>query len=285
MVKLITVIGHGVNLLPHFIEHYQKHVDEINIAVYETELYPNLTEEINEVIKNYDKVNVVITIQERVFDWEKVTQLYNFIKSKEKESWYVIADIDEFHLYPDNNLHKLIYDCQENNWDIVRGGFIDRIGRGGEFPELKNDSSIWEQFPNAGFFRYPMSKACPNKICVIRGYIDVTSGQHYAKINDQTTWRWQGWNHPLIAPTKTHSVQVHHFKWDSTAIERVLNVANLNEEYAFSNEYFQMYKELKKTNFKIDLINPDYMFELGLTYPEYNNYRNWNKLINKIISI
>jgi hypothetical protein len=285
MVKLITVIGHGVNLLPHFIEHYQKHVDEINIAVYETELHPNLTEEINEVIKNYDNVNIVITIQERVFDWEKVTHLYNFIKSKNKESWYVIADIDEFHLYPDDNLEKLIYDCEENNWDIVRGGFIDRIGRGGEFSELKSDTSLWEQFPNAGFFRYPMSKACPNKICVIKGYVDITSGQHYAKINDQTTWRWQGWGHPLIAPVNTHSVQVHHFKWDATSIERILNVANINEEYAYSNEYYQMYKELKKTNFKIDLVKSEFMFELELITPQYSHYKNWNKLINKIITI
>jgi hypothetical protein len=285
MVKLLTVIGHGVNLLQHFIEHYQKHVDEINIAVYETELYPNLTEEINKVIKNYEKVNVAITIQERVFDWEKVTHLYNFIKSKQRDSWYVIADIDEFHLYPNDNLHKLIYDCQENNWDIVRGGFIDRIGRGGEFNELLDNVSIWEQFPNAGFFRYPMSNACPNKICVIKGYVDITAGQHYAKIDGQTTWRWQGWHHPLIAPIDTHSVQVHHFKWDITSIERILNVANIKEEYAFSDEYLTMYKELKKTNFKIDLIKPEYMFELGLIQPEFSGYKNWNKLIKKIISI
>ena len=285
MVKLITVIGHGVNLLSHFIEHYQKHVDEINIAVYETELYPNLTQEINEIIKNYEKVNVVITIQERVFDWEKVTHLYNFIKSREKESWYVIADIDEFHLYPNDSLHKLIYDCEENNWDIVRGGFIDRIGLDGTFPEIQSNELIWKQFPNAGFFRYQMSQACPNKICVMKGYVDVTPGQHYAKIDDHTTWRWQGWNHPLIAPTKTHSVQVHHFKWDATSIERVLNVANINEEYAFSNEYFKMYKELKKTNFIIDLDKPEFMFEKGLDKPEFNGYKNWNKLINKITSI
>lgn len=285
MVKLLTVIGHGVNLLPHFIEHYQKHVDEINIAVYETELYPNLTKDVNEVIKNYEKVNVVITTRERIFDWEKVTHLYNFIKSKQKDCWYVIADIDEFHLYPNDSLHKLIYDCEENDWDIVRGGFIDRIGRGGEFNELLDNVSIWEQFPNAGFFRYPMSNACPNKICVIKGYVDITAGQHYAKIDGQTTWRWQGWNHPLIAPVETHSVQVHHFKWDATSIERILNVANIKEEYAFSNEYLTMYRELKKTNFKIDLIKPEYMFELGLTQPEFSRYKKWNKLIKKIISI
>jgi hypothetical protein len=27
------------------------------------------------------------------------------------------------------------------------------------------------------------------------------------------------------------------------------------------------------------------MFELGLTYPEFNKYKTWNKLINKITSI
>jgi tellurite resistance-related uncharacterized protein len=285
MIKLLTVIGHGTSLLPHFIEHYQKHVDEILIAVYETELYPSLGDEVSEIIKNYDNVKIQIVVNERIFDWEKVTQLYNYVKKINQFDWFVIADIDEFHLYPNNDLRGLVKDCEENNWDLVRGGFIDRIGIDGEFVELKDNQSIWEQFPNAGFFRYPMSKACPNKICVMKGYVDVTSGQHYAKIEDHTTWRWQGWSHPLIAPVETHSVQVHHFKWDSTAIDRVLNVANLNEDYAFSNEYFKMYKELKKTNFKIDLVNSEYMFELGLTKPEFSHYKNWNKLIKKIISI
>lgn len=285
MIKLLTVIGHGVELLPHFIEHYQKQVDEIEIAVYETELHPFINDEVTEIIKNFDNVKISIVVKERLFDWEKVTQLYNFIKMKSSADWYVIADIDEFHLYPNDNLKGLVKDCEDNNWDIVRGGFIDRIGRGGEFVELRNNVSIFRQFPNAGFFRYPMSKACPNKICVMRGYVDVTPGQHYAKINDHTTWRWQGWNHPLIAPIETHSVQVHHFKWDSTSIDRILEVSNLNEDYAFSNEYFQMYKELKKSNFVVDLLNPEYMFELDLTFPEYEGYKNWNKLIKKIVSI
>lgn len=285
MIKLLTVIGHGTSLLPHFIEHYQKQVDEINIAVYETDLHPTLGNYVSEIIQNYDNVKISIVIKERLYDWEKVTQLYNFVKMKSQGDWFVISDIDEFHLYPNDDLRLLIDDCEKNNWDIVRGGFIDRIGSGGEFPELKDKESIWEQFPNAGFFRYPMSKACPNKICVIKGYVDITSGQHYAKINDQTTWRWQGWSHPLIAPIDTHSVQVHHFKWDVTSIDRILDVANLNEDYAFSNEYFQMYREIKKTNLKIDLMNPEYMFELGLTTPTFNGYKNWNKLIKKIVSI
>ena len=283
MIRLATVIGHGINLLPHFINHYSKYVDEIDIIVYESDLHPLLGNEVKEIIDDYDNVKISKVHKDRVFDWERVTTLYNYITNKQPDDWWVIADIDEFHLYPNNDLKQVILNCETNGWDIVRGGFIDRIGRGGEFPELLADTSIWEQFPNAGFFRYPMSNACPNKICLIKGYVEITPGQHYAKITGQTTWRWQGWNHPLINPTDT--VQVHHFKWDSTAIDRIKSVAEVNKEYAFSAEYAEMFKALIKTKFKIDLVKKEYMFELGLTQPEYEGYKNWNKLINKIKSI
>ena len=283
MIRLLTVIGHGTNLIEHHIKHYSKYVDEINYIIYNTDERPKLHEEVQDIIKGYDNVKIVKTQYDRIFDWERVTQLYNFVKSKKPNDWWVIADIDEFHLYPNDSLNDLINECDDNGWDLVRGGFIDRVGRGGEFSELVDDVSIWEQFPNAGFFRYPMSQACPNKICVMKGYIEITNGQHYAKINGQTTWKWQGWNHPLINPHD--SVQVHHFKWDSTSIERIKSVASIKQVYAFSDEYNKMYKSLNQTNFKIDLINPEYMFELDLKYPKFEQYTKWNKLYNKIISI
>lgn len=283
MTRLITVIGHGIDLLPHFINHYTKYVDEIDIVVYETDLYPHLSNEVKEITDNHSNVNIVKVHKDRVFDWERVTMLYNYITNKQPDDWWVIADIDEFHLYPNNSLQEVIQNSEANGWDIVRGGFIDRIGRGGEFSELVADKPIWEQFPNAGFFRYPMSQACPNKICLIKGYVEITPGQHYAMINGNTTWRWQGWNHPLINPVD--HVQVHHFKWDSTAIDRIKKVAEVQQQYAYSKEYEDMFRALLKTKFKIDLMKKEYMFELGLTQPEYERYRNWNKLINKIKSI
>lgn len=283
MTRLVTVIGHGVNLLPHFINHYKKYVDEIHVVVYESDLFPNLTNDVKEIIDGINNVKIAKTHKDRIFDWERVTNLYNYVTNKSPNDWWVIADIDEFHLYPNDDLSNLIGECDINGWDIVRGGFIDRIGQGGEFSELVSDVSIWEQFPNAGFFRYPMSYACPNKICVMKGYVELTPGQHYAKINGQTTWRWQGWNHPLINPNQT--VQVHHFKWDSTAIDRIKKVAEVKKDYAFSKEYEDMFRALIQTKFKIDLMKSEYMMELGLTQPEYNRYRNWNKLINKIKSI
>ena len=283
MIRLVTVIGHGVNLLPHFIEHYLKYVDEINIVVYQSDVSPKLYDEVVDIIKNNNGVKIVKLVKERIFDWEKVTELYNEIKLTKPNDWWVIADIDEFHLYPENSLNLLISDCNKNGWDIVRGGFIDRIGRNGEFVELVENESIWKQFPNGGFFRYPMSKACPNKICVVKGYVEITPGQHYAKIDGHTTWKWQGWNHPLINPNST--VQVHHFKWDKTSIDRVKAVADNKKDYSYSDEYNLMFNSLKNDNFLVNLNNEDYMFESGLIHSDYNRYRNWNNLINKIKSI
>ncbi len=285
MIKLITVIGHGTNLLPHFINHYKNYVDEINVAVYVTDKYYRIEEEVDKILADFPFVNKVITVRDRLYDWDKVTSLYNFVKTKNPNDWWVVADIDEFHLYPNDDLKTMVSDCEDNGWQIVRGGFIDRIGPDGNFPNILPALSIWQQFPNAGFFRYPMSNACPNKIAVAKGFVPITSGQHYAKINDQTTWRWQGWNHPLIAPIEKYSVQVHHFKWDSTAEQRIIDVASIKQDYSFSDEYATMFKELKKHNFKIDMDKDEFMFEKGLIYPEFKSYKGWNKLIKKIVSI
>ena len=283
MIRLVTVIGHGVDLLPHFIKHYQQYVDEIHIGVYETELHPLLGNQVNEIVENYNNVKIVKILNDRVFDWNKVTQLYNFIKNSHQHDWWVVADIDEFHLYPNDDLRKMVTNCNEYGWDIVRGGFIDRVGIDGTFPAIVEDRNIFEQFPAMGFFRYPMSKANPNKVCVMKGYVELTSGQHYVKLDGHTTWKWQGWNHPLINP---HSfVQVHHFKWDKTCVDRIKQVASVNQDYSYSNEYRVMFDSLRKSRFKIDVTNNDFMFENSDGYPEFKRYKQWNKLINKIISI
>ncbi len=283
MIRALSVVGHGTNLIPHFIDHYSKYVDEIQFIVYQSLIQPTLIDDVKNIIKNYKNVKIVKTIEDRVFDWEKVTALYNLIKSKSPDDWWIIADIDEFHLYPNDDLWTLVSNCDKYGWDLVRGGFIDRIGPDGDFVELKDDENIFKQFPNMGFFRYPMSKACPNKVCLMKGYVEITPGQHYAKINGQTTWRWQGWNHPLINP---HSfVQVHHFKWDKTSIDRIKAVADVKKDYSYSDEYRLMYKELTKSKFKINLNNPEFMFESSNGQAEFKRYKQWDKLIKKIISI
>jgi hypothetical protein len=281
-IRLVTVTGSRTNTLSHMLNHYTNLVDEIHVVVYEWEGFSTYNS-VQEIVSKFSNAKIVRREVKEKFNWEYVTQLYNETKLTHPNDWWVVSDDDEFHSYS-KPLKEIVIDCEINGWNVVRGGFIDRIGYSGNFPIINDNENIFEQFPVAGFFRYPMSGACPNKICIVKGDIPITSGQHYATLEGQTTWRWQGWNHPQIAPIDKYSVQVHHFKWDSTAGQRIRDVANVQKDYAYSEEYRIMYRQLSKCRFQIDVKNTDYMFEYCPT-ANFENYKNWNKLFKKIVSI
>lgn len=278
-IRLVTVTGSRTDTLWHMLNHYKDLVDEMYVVVYEWE-GSSTYNEVLKITKEFEKAKIVERVTKEKFNWEYVTQLYNETKMLFPNDWWIVSDDDEFHIYS-KPLNQIISDCERNGWELVRGGFIDRIGQTGNFPKINKKENIFEQFPVAGFFRYPMSGACPNKVCIMKGYIEITPGQHYAKIDGQTTWRWQGWNHPLIAPVDEYNVQVHHFKWDSTCVERIKQVADIKKDYSFSDEYLKMYQSLRSNNFEVDVTNEEYMFE----YVVDVDYKQWDKLFKKIISI
>ena len=278
-IRLVTVTGSRTDTLWHMLNHYKDLVDEMYVVVYEWE-GSSTYNEVLKITKEFNTAKIVERVTKEKYNWEYVTQLYNETKMLFPNDWWVVSDDDEFHIYS-KPLQEIILDCERNGWELVRGGFIDRIGQVGDFPKINKKENIFEQFPVAGFFRYPMSGACPNKVCIMKGYIEITPGQHYAKIDGQTTWRWQGWNHPIIAPVEEYNVQVHHFKWDSTCVERIKAVADIKKGYSFSDEYLKMYQTLRSNNFEIDVTNTHYMFE----YISDGDYKQWNKLFKKIISI
>ena len=281
-IRLVTVTGSRTNTLPHMLSHYSELVDEIYVVVYEWENFSTYNS-VEEIVSKFPKAKIVRREVKEKFNWEYVTQLYNETKLMHPKDWWVVSDDDEFHLYS-KDLREIIDECDKNGWELVRGGFIDRIGPDGTFPEIVDNINIFKQFPLAGFFRYPLSGACPNKVCIMKGYIEITPGQHYAKINEQTTWRWQGWNHPLIAPVDKYNVQVHHFKWDITCKERIREVANEMKAYAFSEEYRIMYRALAKTKFQINIEDDSFMIE-NSEWISYKSYKQWNKLFKKILAI
>jgi hypothetical protein len=261
------------------LSYYKDRVDEIYVVVYEWDGFSTY-DDVLAITKQFPNVRIVDRVIAEKYNWEMVTALYNKTKMLHPNDWWVVADDDEFHKYS-KDLYEIVNDCNENGWELVRGGFIDRIGENGTFPEIDNDEDIFEQFPLAGFFRYPLSGACPNKICILKGYIELTPGQHYAKIDGHTTWKWQGWNHPLIAPVDEYNVQVHHFKWDSTCIERIKAVADIKQLYSYSDEYKKMYQALRSNNFEIDITDSRFMIERA----GFWGYNQWNKLFKIILSI
>lgn len=271
MLNLLTVVGENIHMLPHMIKHYKENigVDNVFVVVYKQENDDNI---VNEILDLGIQPYAVYT--HRKYDWAHVTKIYNEVKSSRPNDWWIISDDDELQLYPEP-IDDIIKTCERKNYSFVTGGFLDRIGKNGTFPVITPDSDIHELFPNAGWFRYILSSANMNKCTLSKGSLHVSPGQHYAEFADGgNSW---GKSHPSRYPTQECFAQVHHFKWDNSCIKRIKKVADLNQDYAYSEEYKRLYDNLKLNNFKIDLNNKNFLFE-EIKHFNYNSYYNWDKV-------
>ena len=279
--NLVTVVGHNTTMLKHMLNHYKNIVDEIYVVVYRQHEFDGILEDvINLGIKPYKVVT------EPKFNWERVTELYNEVKQTKPNEWWVVSDDDEFHLYP-KSIREMISECEENGWEFITGGFLDRIGENGTFPLVTQETDIWNEFPLAGFFRFPMSGACPNKVCVMKGFVNVTPGQHYVDFGDnKNSWGKESIKHPKRYPIGRGEgfIQVHHFKWDSTVLDRLKEVSETKEDYTYWQEYLKMYKSIEMFDWKIDINNPEFMLE-QMNVNNHWEYSKWGKLTKKIIVI
>ena len=279
MLNLVTVVGRNTHLLPHMLKHYEGKVDKNYVAVYRQDENDGVLEEVLDLgIKPY------IVVTDEKYNWERVTALYNFVKQTKPNDWWIVSDDDELQVYP-YEISDIIKECEKHGYDFVTGGFLDRIGPDGSFPEVNIETDIHSAFPYAGFFRHPMSKACPNKVTLMKGFQDITSGQHYASFKDGTN-SW-GKSHPKRMPIEEVLTQVHHFKWDSTCVERIKEVADIDKPYAYSHEYKTMYDAIRVFDWKIDICNPEFKVEKlnNFSYIDYMDYSKWNTLRDKIITI
>jgi hypothetical protein len=279
MPNLVTVVGENTHILPHMLKHYEDVVDKIYVAVYRQSEDDTILEEIEEL-----GIEPFMVFTENKYNWNRVTEIYNSIKQTKPNDWWIVSDDDELQVYPEP-IEDIIDKCERGGYDFVTGGFLDRIGIDGTFPIVGRDTNLHKTFPLAGFFRYPMSGACPNKVTLMKGYQDITPGQHYAQFQDGTN-SW-GKEHPKRMPIEEVFTQVHHFKWDSTCIERIKKVADNKQYYSFSDEYRVMYEAIKKSDWKIDINNLKFLVDelREVSYIEYLDYQHWSTLINKIVTI
>jgi len=277
--NLVTVVGENTHILPHMLKHYEDKVDETYVVVYRQSENDTILEQIEQL-----GITPYRVVTEPKYNWNRVTELYNETKRTKPNDWWIVSDDDELQVYPEP-IEDIIEKCERKGYDFVTGGFLDRIGTDGTFPIVDRDTNLHKAFPLAGFFRYPMSGACPNKVTLMKGYQDITPGQHYAEFKDGTN-SW-GKSHPKRMPIEEVFTQVHHFKWDSTCIKRIKAVADVNKIYAYSEEYKTMYKAIRDRNWKINIENDEFLVEelKESSYIEYMDYSHWNTLINKIVTI
>ena len=281
MVNLVTVVGRNTHILPHMIAHYENMVDNVYVGVYKHSEDDPILEEVTDL-----GIEPFMVCTAPPYNADFITEMYNSIKITKPNDWWIVADSDELQVYP-YGIDEIVKECESSGYTFVTGGFLDRIGPDGVFPKVNRDTDIHKAFPLAGFFRYPMCNACPNKVTLCKGSQVVTSGQHYAKLDDTKSGNsWGRW-HKKRMPVDDVFTQVHHFKWDTSAQQRIKEVSETIEDYTWWWEYKKLYDQLEKTDWKVDIKNPEYKVESlkEFNYINYADYRQWNELTDLIISV
>jgi hypothetical protein len=271
--NLVTISGHHVNTIEHMLNHYKDKVNEIFIGVHRNSLsdedYNRLVQITNDIgcgiYKEYDFP---------LYHWTEVTNIYNEIKSLKPKDWWIVSDDDEFHQYQ-NPLNDIIDKCEDENWKFVTGAFLDRVSVDGSLKRVEKDVSIFEQFPLGGIFRFLVSKACPNKVVLSKGDVQISSGQHYAIIDDKEVRIEDGSDiasgidHPQRCDYMWEFTQVHHFKWDESLKKRLEQIVDIDKKYTYGWEYQLLIDYFKNNNNKVDVSDKNFKFQNVNVLPKH----------------
>lgn len=123
------------------------------------------------------------------------------------EDWIVWCDSDEFQVYP-QPLPSLAAWCDARGVDFLRGLLIDRVAADCRLAPFSPERPVWETYPTACNVTRHLGGGDLRKVTMTRGDVVVGGGKH--SLADPASRRTiAGW------------VQVHHFKWDATVIERL----------------------------------------------------------------
>lgn len=231
VLRLCSVVSSDLELFPFFIDHYKKMgVDYFHIILH---LPEDMSHLIDEKLLVFQEQGIT---PEKIYtgNWSgaKSTSLINEVKNKYNDDWFIIADSDEFQVYP-NDIKEII---NSKNVDYISGCFLDRFAEDGDLPLINYDKSIWEQYPICSFFAFPIAYSWPYKITACKGYIPLSEGNHHVLITEEHLME-----NEIIC-------QVHHFKWTGSFISKTLKKLNQESDGEWGDDFYPFYgDELRRT--------------------------------------
>jgi hypothetical protein len=124
-----------------------------------------------------------------------------------RDAWVILVDFDEFIFFP-SCLSEFIEKLEAENYDLVWGKLMDRIGRGGFLSPIQNQTPLWDQFPQSHPITRDIVRGDDQKTCLFRNYLKPNLGHH--SIRNLTAAR------PFL-----ECLAVYHFKWDLSLPSRI----------------------------------------------------------------
>lgn len=242
------------------LEHYRAlGVDQLEVHVHATSCESKERHAIEEIVRTIGGVIASLS----VVPWQVSlnTMLYSRSRSSHPDDWFIIADQDELHQYPDGLFEAIDY-CDRNGYDFIEGAFVDRISSDGSLAAVRPGQDLWSQFPLGGMISAEIAGACINKIVAAKGHVRLAHGQHFAMSG-------RG------CPVSSLYVPVHHFKWVDQTLrtlpQRVTNQSHYSLEARRIMQYLARHQRIvtDAPGLMIAACMPD--------YPHWNQVRDWRR--------
>ena len=256
-IHLITVVGGNVTVLRQMLSHYiGLGIDTFTIHAHGTTSTDPVLDEIESVSLSHG----VRIASRTIGPWSQCInpQLYRASMQRYPNDWFVIADQDEFQVYPDD-LRSLGGYCNRKGYDYLQGALIDRFDQLGELTAVGPSMNIWQQFPVGACFTPVVLGGDPSKVVFSKGHVQLGPGQHHARTG-------------RAAPLEVCSIPVHHFKWVEGVISQLRSRSNLYQ--ALQEPHWQesaRFVEYYAIHHRIDLSDPAiFAAHCNPSYPYWN---------------
>jgi hypothetical protein len=202
---LISSILHDIQLLPFFLRHYRSRgVTRFVFHVWrgrENALWPKILDE----TAGFD--TELLTGDAGVFNGEADAVLCDAARQRfvAGDQWYVVADLDEFHVVPgDVTFDQAVHGAEAEDCEAIGGTLVDRVTIDGTLPSVVDRRyALGPQFPWACDITERILLGCTAKVQLAKGNVAIRPGHHDA--GGRPTWGRLG--------------EVHHFKWTQSTME------------------------------------------------------------------
>lgn len=222
---MITVDGFRIILLESFLDYYSSiGIKSENILV-TVQLTP---------FSRLERVVKVMNILTRkgvyhdtfIGNWSSEALMYHqahkLLHCTILEDWIIVADSDEFHEYPTNNVTVFLKSLDTQGINVVNGMFLDRISLRGSLIDPSPKFHIFSQFELGCELHRVIGLGTPKKVMAFKGYLRINRGHHRLALCwfwnrrnylDLTTWKVCPPRDLVYIKTYKRRLNVHHFKW------------------------------------------------------------------------
>jgi hypothetical protein len=232
MISLISTMEPGrINWLPQFVRHYRaRGVERFFLSL---QIEPGTDPVLQRGYRaQFGKTLAALGIGEaffleKSFDAYVIRDHHDAIQDAylTSDDWIVWCDSDEFQVYP-LPLGELTQKWRAAGLDYVNGVMIDRVAGDGSLPRFDPMTPAWEQFPIACAFALEVGSVLTRKVAISRGKVYLSTGNHFLakdapRMLTPTAERRLAAAAAFEPKSPDAWVQIHHFKWDATVLERL----------------------------------------------------------------